>query len=305
MVQVLPYVPSFGEKLAPVLSQAIGDVAQGFKQKSARERFHSLLNPPAPTGEGEAPMDQMNAIGAQSAQRGPLPTGLKGIELVRAAEQAYGPDAAKYIGDYIGDLRKAELKEDAKIRQDERDLLQPANKAFYEKIQKDRDSLSEKELAVEAISQGIQSGETGVWSSANIGSWLGSLTDSDELRKALETPGSKEFKSASKTILAANMRDTFRGNTTNREISIGEQIGPEIGINENANKASVALQEVKNQISRAQIRLTDELLESGVAPSRIPSIVNKRLDPFIKELKGEYFNYVDTLGFKGNDGKAK
>ena len=304
-IQVLPRAPSFGERLVPVLTQAFGDIGEGYQKKLARDKFNDLLNPQsrAPTGgaSGENPMGQMEQIGAQSTQKSALPTGLKGIELIKAATEAYGPETGKYVSDYIGDLRKAELKEDAKVRESERELLQPANKAFFEDVQNIRNTVNEQELASEATINAIMSGETGTFSSANIGSFLEELGAPSSLRKAFETPGSKEFKSAGKTFLSSNMNDTFKGTTTGREIKIAEEIGAELGVNENANLASAVYQKVKIDIKREKLRLADEALEQGVSPSKVPSVVSKRLEPYIKKQKNKYFQIVETLGFTGKE----
>lgn len=45
MVQVLPYVPSFGEKLAETLAQAGSNVAQGLSQRQAQRHLQSLFSP--------------------------------------------------------------------------------------------------------------------------------------------------------------------------------------------------------------------------------------------------------------------
>lgn len=65
MVQVLPYVPSFGEKLAPALSQAVGDVAQGYQQMRANQNDQRILE-----GLGQNPnashMDLIKAFSSLS-----------------------------------------------------------------------------------------------------------------------------------------------------------------------------------------------------------------------------------------------
>lgn len=43
MVQVLPYVPSFGEQLGPVLGQAVGNIGQGLQQGSQNKRDEQII----------------------------------------------------------------------------------------------------------------------------------------------------------------------------------------------------------------------------------------------------------------------
>jgi len=43
-MSVLPYVPSFGEKLAPGISEAIGNVAKGFAQRSNKRAWEKFIS---------------------------------------------------------------------------------------------------------------------------------------------------------------------------------------------------------------------------------------------------------------------
>ena len=42
-IQVLPYVPSFGEQLAPVLAQALGDVGKGLQQRFVNRQDEKII----------------------------------------------------------------------------------------------------------------------------------------------------------------------------------------------------------------------------------------------------------------------
>jgi hypothetical protein len=70
MVQVLPYQPSFGEQLGPVLQQAMQNVQQGFQNRRDQQILQGLGNPAL------SPMQQIQAFGSLSPQRqqflGPL-----------------------------------------------------------------------------------------------------------------------------------------------------------------------------------------------------------------------------------------
>ncbi len=314
MPQVLPYVPSFAERLSPVLSQAVGNVAQGFAQRSNKRAWEKFISPEAakvaPGQENPAGIsDGLNQMQQQApAQPGPSP--LERIlnkpggpslgefqAAVNLAENA-NPGSGKVVADFLTNKMKSGEKEANQIRKEERDLLSPGNKSFFEQIAKDRESLSEKQIASESIINAINSGETGVLSKANIGSFLTNLGAPEEVRKALETPGSKEFKSASKTFLASNMRDAFRGNTTGREINIAEQIGAELGVNENANLAAALFQQVKVNLASERIQLTQDLLDQGVSASKVPAIVDKKMKSIADQERKDYFQAVQKLGFK-------
>ncbi len=66
MVQVLPYVPSFGERLAPVLAQAGSDVFQGFQQRNANQRDQQVMNSFDPN---DSPINQIQKFSQLSPQR--------------------------------------------------------------------------------------------------------------------------------------------------------------------------------------------------------------------------------------------
>ncbi len=66
MVQVLPAVPSFGEKLANVLGQAGSDVAQGFIQRNQNQKDQEIINSFDPNA---SPIDQIRRFSQLSPQK--------------------------------------------------------------------------------------------------------------------------------------------------------------------------------------------------------------------------------------------
>ncbi len=301
MVFVLPAVQQrdFSTELAQTLSKAGTDLGTGFVQgrekTKAQEYLDRRLNPPK---QGQQLPDGSNQTGGL-AQPNVAPIDFKEAPaILDALQKVHGKEGGKVAFEAYIDQQKEANKERRDIDKFERGLTEPGIKEFYNKISEERNSLPEKEVASEAIINAIKSGETGVFSSANIGSFLENLGAPPEIRKALETPGSKEFKSASKTFLASNIKDAFRGTTNQREINIAEEIGAELGVNENANLAAAFFQQVKVNISRERIRLVDEAIERGVSPSKVPALVDKQMQPFIKEEKQQYFEAARQLGFK-------
>lgn len=61
MVQVLPYVPSFGEKLASSFGQAIGDIGQGYIEGKQKQRDDQSLNEIV-SNPNLTPMQQIQAF---------------------------------------------------------------------------------------------------------------------------------------------------------------------------------------------------------------------------------------------------
>lgn len=66
MVQILPYVPSFGERLAPVLAQAGTDIFKGFQQRNANQKDQEIINS---FDQNDSPINQIQKFSKLSAQR--------------------------------------------------------------------------------------------------------------------------------------------------------------------------------------------------------------------------------------------
>jgi hypothetical protein len=253
-------------------------------------------NAPATPDNSSASPAKAAIQGAEKASPGISP--INSIAKYELAKQALGEEGARIYINHDLERTKLQQKEALALQAEERAYKAPAIKSFYEDLEGQRQKIDEQDFAAKSVVNAINTGQTGTFSSANLGSFLENLGAPPEIRKALETPGSKEFKAASKTFLANTMRDTFKGTTTGREISIGEQIGAELGVNENANLAAAFFQQAKINIAKEKIRLVDELTAEGVAPSKIPAVVDKMIKPFVEEEKKEYFEAVRELGFR-------
>lgn len=68
MVQVLPYVPSFGEKLMPVLSESIGNIAKGYQQQRANQNDQKILEGLA-KNPNATPLEQIAAVNQLSKDK--------------------------------------------------------------------------------------------------------------------------------------------------------------------------------------------------------------------------------------------
>lgn len=65
MVQVLPAVPSFGEKLATALTQAGADIAQGYQQRNAKQQDQEIFNSFDPN---DSPINQIQKFSRLSPE---------------------------------------------------------------------------------------------------------------------------------------------------------------------------------------------------------------------------------------------
>jgi hypothetical protein len=112
MVQVLPYVPGFGERFAGALGQAAGNVAEGLAKRQANKNLEGYLNKfrePTPQQEG-TPLQQMENVG--QGQINAQNIGLnESLELYNLARKAKGDKYADQLLKTIGDERKMGFKE--------------------------------------------------------------------------------------------------------------------------------------------------------------------------------------------------
>lgn len=293
MVQVLPYVPGFGERIAPALEQAASTIGGALMQKRARTALEKLLQPQG-NMVGGSPMNQMNQAIQQNGQANTLRP-LDYVQMQRLVEMGYGPEAAKTYTNALLQDQKLAQKEAMDIRKEERALGQAGSKEFFEKIESDRLKLPEEQLASDMILNSIKSGEIDPFSKAHVAEIAKSFGVPDSILKSLETPGSKEFKTARKTFIGNTIKDAFRGTTTKIEINLAEDMLSELGVSKEGNLASYWGLQAAIDIRKERVRLADQLKSEGVPPSKIPATVDKMIQPYIRETKDEYFEAIRSL----------
>lgn len=294
MVQVLEAVPSFGTGLAQALTQATGSLAQGLMQRSAMSQLQNLLTPQTGaqgTQPGQAPQSPLQSIFSQP--NGPNLGQILSVQKI--TENALGKEGATAAMNYMLNQQKQVGKEAAEIRKEERGLAQSGTEEFFKKVETDRIKLPQEQMSAEMIVDAIKSNEIDPFSQAHIGSIASSLGAPKELMTIFETPGSKEFKTARKTFIGNTIQDAFRGTTSRTEINLAEDMLAELGVSKEGNLASIWGVQSAIDIRRERVRLTDQLKEEGITPSKIPSAVNKMMQPYIKQVKDEYFEALRTL----------
>src|SRR5579863_7562383 len=135
MVQVLPAVPTFGEKLIPVIAQAGADIGEGLRRRRAQTEWEKLVSPrqpQAPAQQGQAPQGQMQP----QAQPGPSPLeeilnqpGGPTLQQTLAISQK-AQDAGinpKVIDNYLSNLQRGNIKEQQQKNTEERALAKKGN----------------------------------------------------------------------------------------------------------------------------------------------------------------------------------
>lgn len=294
MVQVIDRGPSFGSQLAQALGQAGVNVVQGLEQGRAKTALDKILNPqPTQNSQGQPVVqDQVNQT-AQPAKSGPSFGNLP--QIYDLAVKGYGKDTAEKLFQSQAEKLKLEGKEEAKIRAEERALATAGVSKFFENIETDRGKIDAEEFANSQIAEAVKSGDIDPWSSPHLAEIGKGFGIDESLLKALENVGSKEYKTAAKTFIGSIIKDSFKGTTNKTEITLAQDTIAELGVSPEANLASIAGIQAGIDIKREKIRLTDQLREQGVTPSKIPAAVDKMLNSYRKELHDEYFDYIKEL----------
>jgi hypothetical protein len=150
MVQVLPPVPSFGEKLGSVLTQAGNSVVEGIKKRNAFSALMALENPQG-TQNGQSPMDKLgqnNAI-----------TPFANIARFQAAETAFGKEGAQAYMRSVENAQKLAQKEAIDIRKEDRGYQREKINKFSEQFTKNRENFVKQRQDLDSALQAVQSGE--------------------------------------------------------------------------------------------------------------------------------------------------
>jgi hypothetical protein len=296
MVQVLPPVPTFGSRLANVLSEAGGHIGEGLRKRSLNQQlqqyFPAAKNPPPPSDPNMP--NQGGQLASQPAQGGIDINNISPTQALAIApliEEVYGKGSSDIFFKQLGTQQKIQAKKQSQ----ENALLAPGLQNYYKGVERDRERESATDLALKAQQDAILSGDVDPWSRGHIANLARDFGVPEALLKPLETPGSKEFKTAQKTFLSGALNDTFKGTTTNREISLAEGLLTETGVTREGNLAALWLLQSNQAVKKEKIRLTDQLLEQGVPPSKVPSVVNKQIKSFEKQISDEYFDAINSL----------
>lgn len=142
MVQVLPYVPTFGEKLAPVLSEAAGKVGEGFQRQRAQAAWQRLITPQQPqmpSGVGQMQQiaqqqgNQMPQSPMQMALSKPGGPSLGEIQSLVNTAEAANPGSGKMVFDYVQNQQKLAQKEKVQEHKEETEAYK-ITKDYRDKI---------------------------------------------------------------------------------------------------------------------------------------------------------------------------
>jgi len=199
------------------------------------------------------------------------------------------------IAEAEAERRKLIKIEEQKIAADERAIERSGHKKFFETVESNRESIPDQQFSNAMILDAVNKGDVDPWSWGHVADMAKALGFSESLTNMLETPGSKEFKTGLKSFIAGTLRESFRGTTNQREIQLAESMLTQIGVSKEGNLAAAWAIQSGLDIKEEQVRLVDEAKEQGIAPSKIPAYVDKKLKSYREQVGKEYFEAVNSL----------
>jgi hypothetical protein len=255
MVQVLPAIPSFGEKLANVLAGAGTDIGKGFAERQVQSTLNQILSS---TGAAQG--------GAGASGNGQTP-----ISTMQLAKLSGHPDKrisepAKLMYQRNADIEKQTIKAD----------IERSSKILQE-ADVERKAGTQKRFAAQSIRRALNSGEI------STKDYISELTGF----KPLQSQSGAELKTATKEYLLGNIKRV--GNKPNQWIE--QQIAsmaPEIGKTKEANLAVVSALEAESDIDEKRVEILDRLEQEfkatkGHVPGNIGAIAEKELQKYAIE----------------------
>lgn len=142
MVQILPYVPSFGEKLASSFGQAAGQIGKGYFERRDRENDSKIIDEFERSANGLKPLtpaQKASQAAAESTSEKPSDFG----KYIQSYERKYGKEAAKIRGNEYSAEKKADRERNEKMSEEKRERAKQ-----YKKYSKNLENLEKnKEYA--------------------------------------------------------------------------------------------------------------------------------------------------------------
>lgn len=299
MVQVLPHVPGFGDRLGQVLGEALGDVGQGYAQgkvrKNAWEDFQKLNQPQQNVSniadlqnQGGEAVNQGGVQGLQ-AQQSPINTALAYEKLITARGK---PAADAWLAAQNID-RKIASKEAVDIRAEAREIgREKVKKTIAEDIGK-RDQIRKERQDLNLGLNAVREGDIGGF-------------DLDYLAKSFGAAGAPlltakgaQLDSAMKNLLIDSLKKT--AGRPNQWIEQQIQTAtPGIGKSREANETLFAIGLANLDIEEKLLDARDNLLanyeKQGVQPpSNLDQIAHQVVRPYAQQVEDKLSYDLRTL----------
>ena len=291
MVQVLPYVPSFGEKLVPALGEATGQLASGLAKRNAQQQWEKLMTPQQASAQGGIAPGE-NGTGAPSAPGlSPIqsilnqpggPTLGQVMAISDAAERA-NPGSGATVTSFLLNQQKASQKEASaiKIKNTERQIKSVEEATKNSTGQRDRiaQARQDYDLALHAVN----SGEVGGFDKNYFANLLGPAG-----APLLSKEGAL-LTAATKNLLIDNLQKL--GGRPNQWIE--QQVGgaaPSIGKTKAANETLIAAGKAKLDLDEAILDAKDSLIahydQSGLMPpANVEQLAHQIVKPYAEKIQ--------------------
>lgn len=197
--------------------------------------------------------------------------------------------------DRLRETRKHSQELQKEDREFERKLQEKEVLPYFEQIAKDADNLSGALQSNQQIIDAIINGDIGPGSLAHFGEIAKDLGIPSSIANLLQSPDTKEFNNGIKQLMGHTIKDTFRGTTTQREIDLAEAMQAEIGVDPNANLAAAWAVQSDLLLRQERLKLHNDYIAEDKPRSKIPAMVNKKLEPYRKQLSDQYFEAISEL----------
>ncbi len=209
--------------------------------------------------------------------------------------KAYAAGGSPELARVATEEAKMNQKQIFEREKEDREILNIEPKKFMESIHVSREKARDIDRALSAELDSILSGEVDPFSSGHISEIIKQFDLPPALAAPLETVGSKSFKTGQKTFLTNTFKDAFRGATTKGQIELASSLLSETGAPKEANLATVFFLQAQHMIEKEKVRLTDEALEEGVPPHKLPRFVDRKLEIYAKDINDQYFESLEYL----------
>lgn len=226
---VLPYVPSFGERLVPALSEAVGNVAKGFQDRSNKRAWEKFITPEQPSVNSEqnglqGNLNQMQQQGQNQQGMSPLdrllnkPGGPSLGEFQAAVNlsESVNPGSGKVVADFLTNKMKSGEKSQLQAQRFQHEQQSKAEPELLEREQK-LNHYEQEGARFERLQDLFSPGLENKFPS-NLS--VGLLTKDGELRPTAAALLSPEAQESVKLIAdnLAGAKDTFGARVTNFDL---------------------------------------------------------------------------------------
>lgn len=292
-IQILPAQPTFGSRLLQSLSETGEQFAKSIQQKRAKSALDKILNPqPSQPASGQA--NQPTASAATEISP------MAATQVYDLAEKAYGPEAAKVMANSFIQQQKANQKEQAEIRKEQRAQYQGLRTKEMEKDIGRREALRKERADLQHGYNAVLQGDVGGFDI----NWL-----ADRFGPAgepLKTQHGVQLESAMKNLLV----DTLQKTSGRPNQWIEQQIKsatPSIGKRKEANETLFKTALANNEIEERLLDTKDELIaryeQQGIPiPSNMDKIAHDLVQPYAQQTE-EKLAYDLRVIYERSQGK--